>query len=67
MQRIGYALGAALIGIVANAAGLADGNGAAVTADVSTAIFLACLPLAALGLLAAIRFAFIDAGSRQAD
>ncbi|WP_375595560.1 MFS transporter [Algihabitans albus] len=63
VQRIGYALGAALIGIVANAAGLADGEGAAVTAGVSSAIFLACLPLAALGLLAAVRFAFIDAES----
>lgn len=53
-QRLGYALGAAYVGIVANAAGL-DGGPAAL-ARTAVLVFLACLPLAAIGLVAAARF-----------
>ncbi|NIA68646.1 MFS transporter [Pelagibius litoralis] len=63
VQRLGYALGAAYVGIVANAAGIAGGitgdNGPGVADGldfVAATIFLACLPLALLGLLAAARF-----------
>ena len=58
VQRLGYALGAAYAGIVANATGIATGPGAGVGAleAPAAAIFLACLPLAALGLCAAARF-----------
>lgn len=60
VQRLGYALGAAFAGIVANAAGIAAENGPQPPGDAlafaAAAIFLACLPLAALGLLAATRF-----------
>lgn len=55
VQRLGYALGAAFIGIVANAAGFADAE-QSTTASVAVAIFLACLPFAALGLIATARF-----------
>jgi len=60
VQRLGYALGAAFAGIVANAAGIAAENGTLPSGEslpfAAAAIFLACLPLAALGLLAATRF-----------
>lgn len=52
VQRLGYALGAAYVGIVANAAGFADAAGRGETTQVATTIFLACLPFAALGLVA---------------
>lgn len=54
VQRLGYALGAAYVGIVANAAGL-EGDEAAL-ARTGLFVFLACLPLAAIGLVAAGRF-----------
>ncbi len=54
VQRMGYALGAAYIGVVANASGFLtmaqDGTGVRVT----QMIFASCLPLAAIGLLAMI-------------
>jgi hypothetical protein len=56
IQRLGYALGAAYAGIIANAAGLgqhADGTSASF---VATVIFLACLPLAGIGLFATYQF-----------
>lgn len=52
VQRLGYALGAAYVGIVANAAGFADAQGAADMAFVARILFLACLPFAAFGLFA---------------
>jgi len=55
MQRLGFALGAAYIGIVANAAGFADAEQGA-TASVAVAIFVASLPFAAIGLVATARF-----------
>ena len=54
VQRIGYALGAAYVGIVANAAGFVEITTSAQAAYVSEVLFLACLPLAMLGLLAMI-------------
>lgn len=56
VQRLGYALGAAYAGIVANAAGFSGTADRETLSHVATTIFLACLPLAALGLLAAARF-----------
>lgn len=55
MQRIGYAVGAAAAGIVANAAGLEAGLNKATAAPVAAWVFLAFLPLAALGVVAALR------------
>ncbi len=54
VQRIGYALGAAFIGIVANASGFLNMDSAKDAAQVARALFLASLPLACLGLLAMI-------------
>jgi MFS family permease len=55
IQRLGYALGAAYIGIVANAAGFLDMNSSENMADIAQTIFLSCLPFAAIGLLAMLR------------
>ena len=56
VQRVGYAIGAALIGIIANAAGLAAQPGPETARAVGIWVFVACLPLAALALMAAARF-----------
>lgn len=56
VQRSGYAVGAAFAGIIANFAGLGDGRDAATASAASTAIFVACLPLALLALVAALVF-----------
>ncbi len=55
MQRIGYAVGAALCGIIANASGFSQGLSAETAAGVARWLFLAFLPLALLGCMAAIR------------
>lgn len=55
VQRLGYALGAAYLGIVANAMGIERAADASL-GFVATAVFLACLPPALLGLVAAARF-----------
>ncbi len=52
IQRLGYALGAAYIGIVANASGLLTMRGPDEASDVARWIFAACLPFAAIGLVA---------------
>ncbi|MFC4667969.1 MFS transporter [Seohaeicola nanhaiensis] len=54
VQRLGYALGAAYVGIVANASGLLTMTGPAEAGAVARWIFAACLPFAALGLVAMI-------------
>lgn len=54
VQRLGYALGAAFIGIVANASGI-DGSLDAVR-GAAVAIFLASLLPAAIGFMATLRF-----------
>lgn len=56
VQRLGYALGAAYVGMVANASGDLATASAEAAANVSRAIFVACLPIAMLGLLAMIGF-----------
>jgi MFS family permease len=66
MQRIGYAVGAALAGIVANAGGFADGLTRNAAAEVARWLFLAFVPLGILGLVAAIRIAAEPSRTRQA-
>ncbi len=56
LQQLGYALGAAYVGIVANAAGIGDRIDPAAAKAVGFWIFAASLPLAAIGLHAAWRF-----------
>lgn len=55
LQRIGYATGAALCGIVANEAGFSKGLSIDTAAHVAPWLFLAFLPLAALGVVAAVK------------
>ncbi|MCE8006355.1 MFS transporter [Aestuariivita sp.] len=50
VQRFGYALGAAYIGIVANAAGFFEMSTPEEARDVAQVVFLACLPPALLAL-----------------
>jgi MFS family permease len=57
MQMIGYAVGAAASGMVANALGLVDGAAREVVQVVAFWVFAAFLPLAALGVAAAWRIA----------
>jgi MFS family permease len=52
VQRLGYALGAAYVGIVANASGFISMDSARVAAEVAKWIFLACLPFGVLALVA---------------
>jgi MFS family permease len=56
LQQIGYALGAAYVGIVANGAGFADRIARETAEVVGFWIFAASLPLALVGLFAAWRF-----------
>ncbi|WP_170317638.1 MFS transporter [Paroceanicella profunda] len=56
VQRMGYAVGAAWVGIVANAFGLDATMDLATAQRVAAAIFIACLPLAGVGLVAAAHF-----------
>ena len=52
VQRLGYALGAAYVGIVANASGLLSMETAADAAKVARWVFVSCVPFAAIGLIA---------------
>lgn len=52
IQRLGYALGAAYVGIVANASGLLSIETAADAATVARWVFASCVPFAAIGLVA---------------
>lgn len=52
MQRLGYALGAAYVGIVANASGLLSMETATDAAKVARWVFASCVPFAAIGLAA---------------
>jgi MFS family permease len=49
MQRLGYAVGAAIAGIIANAAGFSKGLNAETAAGAASWLFVAFLPLAAIG------------------
>ena len=55
MQRIGYAVGAAMTGIIANAVGFSEGLSAETSAGVASWIFLAFLPLGVIGCMAAVK------------
>ncbi len=57
MQRIGYAVGAALCGIIANASGFAQGLRPETAASVAAWLFLAFVPLGILGVVSAIAIA----------
>jgi hypothetical protein len=54
--RLGYALGASFVGILANRAGFAEAAGAAEMQQVAQVIFAGSLPVALLGCLAMARF-----------
>jgi MFS family permease len=56
IHRIGFAVGAAFLGIVANSAGLEANAGPELAASVSRAVFLASLPPIIIGVIAALRF-----------
>jgi MFS family permease len=52
IQRLGYALGAACVGIVANVSGLLSAGTGEEAARVSRWVFASCIPFAAIGLVA---------------
>lgn len=52
IQRLGYALGAAYVGIVANASGMLSMETSADAAKVARWVFASCIPFAAIGLIA---------------
>jgi MFS family permease len=56
VQRLGYAIGAAIAGIVANAAGFGETMGVAPARSAGFWIFAASLPIAGIGLAAAWSF-----------
>ena len=56
VQRLGYAIGAAYVGIVANALGIVGTTDPETLTNVAFWIFAACLPIAFMGLLATVRF-----------
>ncbi len=56
VQRTGYAIGAAYIGIAANTAGLEADNETVNYASTAFWVFASCLPFALLGLIATFRF-----------
>jgi MFS family permease len=56
IQRIGYALGTAIAGIVANLCGLAEGVSAAAARSAAFWVFAAFIPVLAAALLGAWRF-----------
>lgn len=60
MQRIGYSVGAASCGIVANAAGFSEGLTREAAQTVAVWVFLAFVPLALVGVLAAARLVFAE-------
>ncbi|MEX3007505.1 MFS transporter [Hoeflea sp. TYP-13] len=63
VHRLGYGLGAAFMGIVANAAGIEGGPGPMKFA--AAALFVASMPVAFLGLIAAVRFVGGGNGARS--
>ncbi len=56
VQRIGYAIGTAAVGIVANVAGLADGISIPAAKAAGFWVFAAFLPILGFGLLSAWKF-----------
>ncbi|MGE4253557.1 MAG: MFS transporter [Parvibaculaceae bacterium] len=57
MQRLGYAVGAAIAGIIANAGGFSKGLTAETAAGAASWLFVAFLPLAAVGCVAGWKIA----------
>jgi MFS family permease len=57
MQRLGYAVGAAIAGIIANAAGFSRGLSPETAASAAAWLFIAFLPLAIIGCVAGWRIA----------
>jgi len=55
LQRIGYAVGAAATGIIANASGFSEGLSPDTAAGVAAWLFLVFIPLGILGCIAAFR------------
>jgi len=66
MQRIGYAVGAAVAGIIANASGFSEGLNREAAANVAGWLFLAFVPIGIVGCLAAIRIAMPSARPQEA-
>lgn len=56
LQRLGYAIGSAYVGILANAAGISDAADTSAATLVAGLLPLACLPAAAIGLVATVQF-----------
>ena len=56
LQRLGFAIGAAYAGILANAAGLTEQADSSVMIVIAWLLPLACLPAAAVGLVATYQF-----------
>ena len=56
VHRAGYAIGAAYIGIIANTAELDKAESIQALQTATFWIFVACLPFALIGLVAAFRF-----------
>ena len=54
MQRIGYALGAAVAGIIANASGFSQGLSGDTAASVAAWLFLAFVPFGIVGVIEAV-------------
>jgi MFS family permease len=61
VQRIGYAIGTAAVGIVANVAGLADGISIPAAKAAGFWVFAAFIPILGLGLLSAWKFTAAEA------
>jgi MFS family permease len=57
MQRLGYAVGAAIAGIIANGAGFSKGLSPETAANAAAWLFIAFLPLALVGCVAGWRIA----------
>ena len=67
VQRLGYAVGAALAGIIANGLGFDADIGVAHAQRISFWVFTLLLPLTLFGLFAAWRFVYSGAGTENAN
>ena len=63
VQRLGYAVGASYMGIVANTLGFSNNLEPAIAHSIGTWLFVMCLPLAGVGLAACL--AFVAHSNRQ--
>lgn len=64
IQRLGYAVGAAMMGIVANAFGFSDALTQGVAKDVAFWVFALSLPAAGFGIIAVIAFVSLNPKER---